>query len=688
MRIKIADVIGFRLLENFSIDLNDNLSLIVGHNNAGKTSLLAVLEKFIDYSTSSFTFDDFNIKARQKFKSIFEADDLQFETYESPLSIILTITIQYDDTDNLEHISRLMTNLDPEDNEIHLRFQYSLSWEKYLALREDFVEKQRQSSSSNADTREESCEFDILNYLHRNHGQYFQITRTSFNPDNSLEDISIEKEDISRVIRIQSIKAKRDVDNSASPRNGGKTLSRLSSQYYSQLQKQEPNQQLIRLLEHAAEEVDGILSETYQSIFAQITGRIHEFSGINEDATEIGIFSDVLEGGLLKENTTVRYKQSDAFLPEDYNGLGYLNLIAMIFEIEMKVQEFRNIQSQSAADINLFFIEEPEAHTHPQMQYIFIRNVKKLLSELAEGDSEHRPIALQTIITTHSSHIASQSDFNDIKYFVRIGDGVESKNLSQLEEDYGSKPAELRFLKQYLTLTRAELFFADKAILIEGDTERILMTAFMKRIDIEDRKKSPADTDLLSQNISVVETGAYSHIFDYFLRFLGIKTLVITDLDACGNQNTKAKVEIGSGQKTSNASIQYYLDGCKDIDTLSAKPEEDRQLKCIDNEWKPAQPAKLFICYQEKENEYQARSFEDAFIHVNLDEICKHKDDFTGLINKRLLGACNDAYELADQCVGKKTAFAMDILFFANDDFSNWKIPCYIEKGLRWLKKN
>lgn len=33
------------------------------------------------------------------------------------------------------------------------------------------------------------------------------------------------------------------------------------------------------------------------------------------------------------------------------------------------------------ADINILFIEEPEAHTHPQLQYIFIKNIKELLRE-------------------------------------------------------------------------------------------------------------------------------------------------------------------------------------------------------------------------------------------------------------------------------------------------------------------
>lgn len=47
-------------------------------------------------------------------------------------------------------------------------------------------------------------------------------------------------------------------------------------------------------------------------------------------------------------------------------------------------------------------------------------------------------------------------------------------------------------------------------ILIEGDTERILIPAMMKKIDQEFTDGVP----LLSQNISIIEVGAYSQVFD------------------------------------------------------------------------------------------------------------------------------------------------------------------------------
>ncbi|MCQ5146610.1 ATP-dependent endonuclease, partial [Enterocloster bolteae] len=106
------------------------------------------------------------------------------------------------------------------------------------------------------------------------------------------------------------------------------------------------------------------------------------------------------------------------------------------------------------------------------------KNIKSLLKEVSLGGDGRNKIKLQTIITTHSSHIVSECEFDDIKYFQKIsGTSVISKNLKNLEADYKdeSDPENKRFkfLKQYLTLSYAEIFFADKVILYEGDTERI-----------------------------------------------------------------------------------------------------------------------------------------------------------------------------------------------------------------------
>ena len=130
------------------------------------------------------------------------------------------------------------------------------------------------------------------------------------------------------------------------------------------------------------------------------------------------------------------YKHGDgdsSSLPETYNGLGYLNLIGILFEIETKLQELY----EQPADINILYIEEPEAHTHPQLQYIFIRNIKNHINSHRNKLNKEKNKYLQIIITSHSSHIVSECNFDDIIYLKRIDNNILAKNFNSLKEEYG-----------------------------------------------------------------------------------------------------------------------------------------------------------------------------------------------------------------------------------------------------------
>ena len=69
MEIIKIEVENFRLLKNFSIDIEKELSLIIGKNNVGKTSLLSVLDKFLN-EKSKFSYDDFNIDFKNELENL------------------------------------------------------------------------------------------------------------------------------------------------------------------------------------------------------------------------------------------------------------------------------------------------------------------------------------------------------------------------------------------------------------------------------------------------------------------------------------------------------------------------------------------------------------------------------------------------------------------------------------------
>lgn len=697
MKIFKIQVENFRLLKNFSLDLEDELSLVIGKNNTGKTSILSVLDKFLNQSEKTkFHFDDFNIDFKKELNDMIMNEKTIIEGAYVEKGIKLKLFIQYTENCNLENVSRIMMDLDPDNNFIVLGFEYVLSFDKYIQIWKDwreFITHELEKQVENQLYKPKS----IYDFLCQKHSDYFRMYRKTIEINketlmvNEANFIDLDKEMISikDIVSFKYISARREVAN----KEVDKTLSMQTSKIYEKTETNPIQNKAVEDFKDKLSETDNQLSSIYIDLFKDIIKKVGDFGGVKPNESEIEIISNLQHRELLKGNTTVVYKHDENNkLPEHYNGLGYMNLICMIFEIEILIQEFKREKEKKPADINLLFIEEPEAHTHPQMQYVFIKNIKRLLKDgIQRADGEIR--SLQYIISTHSSHIVADSDFDDIKYLKKEGDNnVIAKNLKDLKKEYDKKTPQYQFLTQYLTISRAEIFFAEKAVLIEGDTERMLIPTMMKKIDIEEaavhKAKSTEDDylPLLSQNISIVEVGAYSQIFDKFIEFLGIKTLIITDFDAIGADNKKC--EVANAVAYSNEALSYYFSNptLADLKTFSL---QDKLFNNIGGCWKNQSNGRLCVVYQTNEADYNARSFEDAFIHLNRNFVKNNKADFRGLQNKDYFDNPNkNAYILAQECIKKKTHFALDILYHSDEMLSNWQIPAYIKEGLLWLKQD
>ena len=138
-------------------------------------------------------------------------------------------------------------------------------------------------------------------------------------------------------------------------------------------------------------------------------------------------------------------------------GLGIRNLIFILLQI---VSFYRSFRAEPAAPgVHLVFIEEPEAHLHPQMQEVFIRQVSKIAHQLSAQDGAPLPWPVQFIVSTHSSHVANAAGFEAIRYFIPASvDGVRHTRIKDLRQGLHDTPEEhRRFLHQYLTLTRCDL---------------------------------------------------------------------------------------------------------------------------------------------------------------------------------------------------------------------------------------
>ncbi len=416
------------------MDIEKDLTLVLGKNNCGKTSLLLVLDKFLN--AKPFSYDDFNLDFRasleQQIGDGWTAGDKELQ------GISLKIFITYDENDDLSAVGNtVVMDLNPYNNTIVLRFDYSLSKAKFENLQSDYQAQKNKLT--------------FADFFEVNYWRYFSLTKRSvlFDQEKDEENDEVfteikEKSIIDAIIQFKKIDARRLVSNE----NSDKNLSGQSAKIFKALEQGEGNDAVNTLNKELAT-ADKAFNGVYNNIFQEVINNVKDFGGIQDGDSEIKILSLLQSKNLLEGNTKVVYHASnEQFLPENHNGLGYLNLINMIFELRILINEFKGDPKKRPADINLLFIEEPEAHTHPQMQRIFITNIKKIIgADIKRDDGEVRK--LQTIISTHSSHIVADSDFDDIKYLKKEKERgqIVSKNLRDLESEYDSHPEYFKFLK-------------------------------------------------------------------------------------------------------------------------------------------------------------------------------------------------------------------------------------------------
>ena len=264
-------------------------------------------------------------------------------------------------------------------------------------------------------------------------------------------------------------------------------------------------------------------------------------------------------------------------------------------------------------------------------------------------------------MTSHSAHIANTIDFSQIRYAQKTAKGVIYKNLNAFAK---SNSENLDFIKKYLTLSRCDLFFADKVIFVEGASERLLLPDMIDKCDKEglfDSKKYK----LPAQYYAVIEIGgAYACKFIPFVNFLEIPCLILTDIDSMEDGRTKTIVS--KGKTTSNATLKWWVRKVKGLPENDSSKIKLSDVIALTYEQKTIE--KCHVEFQVKENGLCGRSLEEAITNVN-----RTHYGLTGSITEVDL-------EFTDK---SKTDFALNLVC----DNPEYVVPKYIKDGLVWLNE-
>jgi len=659
MRLHKIEIKNFRLLTKIQLLLEEQATVIVGRNNSGKTSLTELFRRLLADTTPSFRLEDFSLSAHEDFWTAFCAQQEAKEEDEIRRllpSIEVKLTIAYEkEASDLGGLGECIIDLDPNCTEAIVQICYQLRDGDIASFFADLPKFE----SGNLEDSQRMAFFRTIRDRIPKHFLSAVLAVDPIDPTNSK---TLDWATLRRVIASGFINAQRGLDDVTNKERDvlGKVLEALLQNAMSD-SADEKDRKIAKELEIA---VQGIQTGIDTGFNQQLQALLPAFSlfgypGFADPGLRTETTLDVER--LLTNHTKVHYAGVNGInLPEAYNGLGARNLIFIL----LKLLEFYKgyLTQKTAPGIHLVFIEEPEVHLHPQMQEVFIGQLSQIAAEFSKTIGNGCKWPVQFVVTTHSSHLANKAPFDAMRYFLSSANSstanLRSTEIKDLRAGLGGSTKEnLEFLQKYMTLTRCDLLFADKAVLIEGTSERLLLPKMIEKIEAEQLKAPKLST----QYISVVEVGgAYAHLFFPLLEFLEVPTLVITDLDATRKNanNRYVACKVSEGQRTSNACIKAWFKSPEITpDDLVKKTEAD---KIVDI---------LRLAYEVPESPGApcGRSFEEAFILANfaLFDMAEPSEDEAG--------------EKAKE--EGKADFALKFAI----DKTTWTVPRYISEGLRWL---
>lgn len=659
MRIHHVKIKNFRLLADVELFLEEQTTVIVGRNNSGKTSLSEVMRRLLTDSAATFQLEDFSSACYDDFCRALDArnHDAEDDAVRALIPAIeVRLKCRYDAAGpEFGPLGPFIIDLDPHCTDAVVVVRYELKDGRLANLFEG-----QPTEPLNDETR--TAFFRVLRERIPNE---FGVSIWAEDPNDESNRRQIQPGVLRNMVKTGFINAQRGLDDVTSRESD--VLAKIVESLFvtANSPMADAGEQLVaEALKNAVQDIQVQIDASFGGQLKSLIPTLQSFGypGLGGQELHTETVLDVRR--LLANFTKVRYAGYGGIaLPESYNGLGARNLIFILLQLVGFYRAFKG--EPTAPGMHLVFIEEPEAHLHPQMQEVFIRQLAKIAQQLVAEGEDNTPWPVQFVVSTHSSHVANEAGFESIRYFLGTSvpgaaAGVRQTKIKDLREGLKGKPeADRKFLHQYMTLTRCDLFFADKAVLVEGLSERLLLPRIIAKLEATE----PDVPKLSSQYTTVMEVGgAYAHLFFDLLDFLELRSLIITDIDAVEKPGGKA-CAVHRGTATSNACLRSWFAGDDPLTLadLVAKTDSDKV------------KGRSRIAYQcaEATDGPCGRTFEDAFILAN-----------AALFG--LTGTTREALELEARSKAddlKKSEFALKHAIAE----TGWTPPQYILGGVRWL---
>jgi len=727
MNIAFVEIQNFRKLQSCRIEFGKKSTVFVGANNSGKTSATTALRKFL--KKRQLMLDDFTISHLATInkigKNALDCRNKLSVSLQEWAEMLPSLDIWLDvQANELRYVAEIIPTLDWREGLIGVRLVYEPKDLENLIS--SFVLAYKASHDGNAELK--LWPMDLCDFLKEKINTFFVVNAYILDPDKiampsennianpqstPVELAPLDFDPFKGLIKIDVISAQRGLDDT-DDENDDKVTSDsrlLSDQLRSYYDRQlDPEHQPTPSDVRALKEIQGakdVFDKQISRKFTKAMKELAQFGYPGRYNPKIIIESKTKTSDLLSHSTTVRYPlysdgDNQYKLPERYNGLGYQNLISMSFKLMSFRDSWMNGDKRKLQDndssvriippIHLVLIEEPEAHLHAQVQHVFIKNAYQILRNHInlKGKAQY---TTQLLVTTHSSYIALETDFSDLRYFRRIksSTGLPISAVSNLKTVFGSGDQTAKFVTRYLKTTHCDLFFADAVIMVEGAAERILLPHFIEHC-------YPA---LDQAYISILEiNGRHAHRLKGLIEQLGITCLIITDIDTVEAKKKSSVIpKRGEGQISTNSTIIEWLPKLKLADDLWAATFAQKEISHTSNI-----DAAIRVAYQipvsvtfsdDSKHEFIPTTFEDSLAYENFAVFKKLSGDGSIKKLKNIFTKENaeqitlEVYELIygskeKKPTMKKAEFALDLLY--NKDPKSIKPPKYIAEALEWVQ--
>lgn len=354
----IENIIEFADAESYEkqkcdneVDVNvaSTVTLVVGKNNAGKTTIIQALDKLVNHN-DRFGVKDFNMDYLKEMAMKYKEGN-----FEEIPSIDFEITIGLD-----KGKDDYVTNIVP-----FLTIGGVIATEVTISVKFELTEKETFINAVKVAFSKEKKKLNSLYELSNVIEDKFSLFKiTYYNAKGKL----VERFRLNQLIEFVPILVT-DIES-------GNAL----SQAFNRIIKYRYENTFSSDKKQIENELDTINDKLTKNIDASHTKDINASLDkiISGNSIQVNLCADITFKKLMENLIRYEYVEGDKYIPENQFGLGYSNLMMIIAKLIDYIEKYP--ESSFNSKVNLISIEEPETHMHPQMQELFIQYINDAIN--------------------------------------------------------------------------------------------------------------------------------------------------------------------------------------------------------------------------------------------------------------------------------------------------------------------